>query len=202
VAKDPNLARRHDDADCGTALLHDERVSPIEKDAKAVDVARVRRNQAVTEVKAEDVGVGVGRYARDEFGPSWATGARCRASAMGMRWPAQASTSPHPVADRAAIDAKLSGDLAVIPAGIGELKGPLNLPNGLHCSDAAGGTRTHKPLRAAAFEAASFANLDTAAGSTIVDLTLRALAVATARNQAFCGNFLQFRHRLVAVRPL
>ncbi len=39
------------------------------------------------------------------------------------------------------------------------------IPDGERGKDAAGGTRTHKPLRAAAFETASFANLDTAAGA-------------------------------------
>jgi len=61
VAVHARPAGRQDDAHCGLALLDDHRVCAVEEDPQAIDTARMGRDHAVTQVHAEQIGIGVNR---------------------------------------------------------------------------------------------------------------------------------------------
>lgn len=85
---------------------------------------------------------------------------------------------------------------------LGQLQGLSQLSLWLHRSgSAAGGTRTHKPLRAAAFEAASFTNFDTAAGGFIVVRDAGTSPVAKSGAAAFLRQFHSLFQGLWTERP-
>src|SRR4029453_19536121 len=110
-----HLACRHDFTHCVSALAHNQRVRPIHEDRETVG-AWMFRDEPVTQVDAEQVGVGRDRQSVRVV-PRMATpGTAGSCMSHGESWNATVT----PAKDRAARDSGLPGDLTIVESFLDE----------------------------------------------------------------------------------
>ena len=149
---DADPVSRREQGGRGDALVDDQRVGAIEEDPESVHVARPGRDRAIAEIEAEEIRVGEVGHAGD------------RKAVAGAAHAGPATPSGRPVRRRR--QPTLAGWIArrrslwrSRSASLLRRRqlAPAQLRRASTSDYAAGGTRTHKCFRTAAFETAAFA---------------------------------------------